>query len=50
MFASGLGGAPRVTQGRKPPQGVAAINPVIHEEASDEGAHLALSEKRPRNA
>jgi hypothetical protein len=45
-FASGLSGAPRITQGGKPPQGVAAINPVMHQEASDEGVHLVLRERR----
>jgi hypothetical protein len=36
-FASGLSGAPRITQGRKQPRRVAAINPIMHQEASDEG-------------
>jgi hypothetical protein len=46
-FASGLSGAPRITQGGKPPQGVAAINPVMHQEASEEGVHL-YSPRAPR--
>jgi hypothetical protein len=37
---SGAGGAPCVAQGGQQPQGVAAINPVMHQEASEEGAHL----------
>jgi hypothetical protein len=36
--ASGLSGAPRITQGGKPPR-VAGINPVMHQEASQEGVH-----------
>jgi hypothetical protein len=46
-FASGLSGAPRITEGGKPPQGVAAINPVMHQEASEEGVHL-YSPRAPR--
>jgi hypothetical protein len=49
-FASGLSGSPRITQGWKPSQGVAAINPVMHQEASEEGVHLVLRERRPGNA
>jgi hypothetical protein len=40
MFASGLSGAPRIAQGGKPSQGVTAIDPVMHQEAFDEGPHL----------
>jgi hypothetical protein len=46
-FASGLSGAPRNTQGRKSPQGVAAINPVMHQKASEEGVH-PCSPRAPR--
>jgi hypothetical protein len=37
---SGAGGAPCIAQGGQQPQGVAPINPVMHQEASEEGAHL----------
>jgi hypothetical protein len=47
MVALGLSGAPRITQGGKPPQRVAAINPVMHQEASEEGVHL-YSPRAPR--
>ena len=33
---------PRIAQGGKPPQRIAAIDPVMHQEAFDEGAHLVL--------
>ena len=46
-FALGLSGAPRITQGGKPPQGVAAINPIMHQEASEEGVQL-YSPRAPR--
>jgi hypothetical protein len=46
-FALGLSGAPRIAQGGKPPQGVAAINPIMHQEASEEGVHL-YSPRAPR--
>jgi len=39
-FASGAGSAPCIAQGGQQSQGVAAINPVMHQEASEEGAHL----------
>jgi hypothetical protein len=39
---SGACSAPGVAQGRQQPQGVPAIDTVIHQKASDEGAHLAL--------
>src|SRR5580692_4719582 len=39
-FASGLSGAPCIAQGGKPPQGVATINPIMHQKASEEGVHL----------
>jgi len=35
-----LSGAPRIAQRGQPPQGVAAINPVMHQEASEEVVHL----------
>jgi hypothetical protein len=38
--ASGAGGAPRIAQSREPPQRVAPINPVMHQEPSDEGINL----------
>jgi hypothetical protein len=41
-FASGLSNTPRIAQGGKPPQGITAIDPVMHQEAFDEGAHLVL--------
>jgi hypothetical protein len=47
---SGLSRAPRITQGGKPPQGVAAINPVMHQEASEEGVHLCSPRAPPGNA
>ena len=40
MVLSGLSGAPRIAQGGKPSQGVTAIDPVMHQDAFDEGAHL----------
>ena len=39
-LVSRAGGAPCIAQGGEPPQGVAAINPVMHQEASEEGVHL----------
>jgi hypothetical protein len=35
-----LSGAPRIAQRGQPPQGVAAIYPVMHQEASEEGVHV----------
>ena len=40
LSVSGAGGAPCIAQGRKPSQRVAAVNTVMHQEASDEGVHL----------
>jgi hypothetical protein len=45
-IASGLSGAPRIAQGGKPSQRVTAIDPVMHQEAFDEGVHLVLRERR----
>jgi hypothetical protein len=45
-LASGLSGAPRIAQGRKPSQGVTAIDRVMHQEAFDEGAHLISPRER----
>jgi hypothetical protein len=44
MRVSGAGSAPRIAQGGKPSQRVTAINPVMHQEASEEGVHLRFSE------
>jgi hypothetical protein len=35
-----LSGAPRIAQRGQSPRGVAAINPIMHQEASEEGVHL----------
>jgi hypothetical protein len=43
---SGLSGAPRIAQGGKPPQGVTTIDPVVHQESFDEGAHLVLRDRK----
>jgi hypothetical protein len=41
-----LSGAPRIAQRGQPPQGVAAIDPVMHQEASEEGVHLCAPGRR----
>jgi hypothetical protein len=46
MVLSELSGAPRIAQGGKPSQGVTAIDPVMHQEAFDEGAHLISPRER----
>jgi hypothetical protein len=46
LFASGLSDTPRIAQGGKPSQGVTAINPVMHQEAFDECAHLVFRGRR----
>jgi hypothetical protein len=45
-IASGLSGAPRIAQSGKPSQRVTAIDPVMHQEAFDEGVHLVLRDRR----
>jgi hypothetical protein len=45
-FASGAGSAPCITQGGQQPQRVAAINPVMHQKASEEGVHLCPPRER----
>jgi hypothetical protein len=45
-IASGLSGAPRIAQGGKPSQGVTAIDPIMHQEAFDEGEHLVLRDAK----
>jgi hypothetical protein len=47
-IASGLSGAPRIAQGGKPSQGVTAIDPVVQQEAFDEGEHLVLRDRKKR--
>ena len=39
-FALRAGSAPCIAQGGEPPQGVAAIDPIVHQEAFEEGVHL----------
>jgi hypothetical protein len=45
MALSGLSGAPRIAQGRKPSQGVTAIDRVMHQEALDEARISFLRER-----
>jgi hypothetical protein len=43
---SRLSDAPRIAHGGNPSQGIAAINPVMHQEPFDEGAHLISPRER----